>query len=246
MGFMDRMNRAAARRLPVKWVRSRLDAPVASISFDDFPRSAWTAGGPILARHGALATYYAAGDFCGRTVDGIGYYDGEDLKALRAAGHEIGCHSYSHEHGPLLSSRLLKDDFARNEAFLTDMLGDHRSGSFAYPYGDVSPRTKTLAARTFPVARGIRAGVNQGMIDLAELKAVPLEARSWTAADVERLIDEAVAAKGWIVFFSHDVAEDPTPYGCTPAMLDHALERLGAAGIEIMPVKSALARAVFG
>ena len=75
MSMFDRINRAAARRLPVKWVRSHLDRPVASISFDDFPRSAWTVGGPILARRQALATYYAGGDFCGRNVDGIDYFD---------------------------------------------------------------------------------------------------------------------------------------------------------------------------
>ena len=132
-----------------------------------------------------------------------------------------------------------------NAAFLADCLGDHRTASFAYPYGDISPRTKVLAGRHFPVGRGIRAGVNQGLIDLAELKAVPLELRSWSAAEVERWVGEAAANKGWIVFFSHDVSETPTPYGCTPAMLEHALGCVEAAGVEILTVKSGLARAVF-
>ncbi len=30
--------------------------PVASVTFDDFPRNAWTLGGPVLARHGVRAT----------------------------------------------------------------------------------------------------------------------------------------------------------------------------------------------
>ena len=250
MSMIGRINRAAARRLPVKLVRSHLDRPVASLSFDDFPRSAWTVGGPILARYGALATYYAGGDFCGRTVDGIDYYDADDLRAVQAAGHEIGCHTFSHLHGPTLSSQALKRDLARNAAFLSETLantlGSQPPSSFAYPFGDISPRTKLLAARAFPVSRGIRPGVNEGMIDLAELKAIPLERRSWSAAEVERLVAQAKANTGWIVFFSHDVAEDPSPYGCTPAMLEHALDALKAAGIEILPVKSALARAVFG
>jgi peptidoglycan/xylan/chitin deacetylase (PgdA/CDA1 family) len=246
MSFFAKVNRAAAKRLPVKWVRANLDAPIASFSFDDFPRSAWSVGGPILARHGALATYYAAGSFCGSAVDGIDYFDRDDLVAIRDAGHEVGCHSFSHEHGPALETHVLTDDLERNDAFLADVLGQHRTASFAYPYGDVSPRTKLLAARAFPVGRGIRAGVNHGLIDLAELKAVPLEQRSWSAAEVEDWIAEAAANMGWIVFFSHDVAETPTPYGCTPAMLEHALETVRAAGIEILPVKSGLARAVFG
>ena len=125
-------------------------------------------------------------------------------------------------------------------------MGCQPPSSFAYPFGDVSPRTKTLAARAFPVARGIRPGVNEGLVDLAELKAVPLERRSWSAAEVEHWIAQAKAGAGWIVFFTHDVAHEPSPYGCTPAMLEHALDALeAAAGIEILPVKSALARVVF-
>jgi hypothetical protein len=134
----------------------------------------------------------------------------------------------------------------RNEAFLREHLGDMPPASFAYPFGEVTPRTKRLFARRFPVSRGIYPGVNAGVIDLAQLKAVPLEKRSWRAADVERYVAEAAARKGWIVFFSHDVADDPSAYGATPEMLEHALETVTRAGIEILPVKHALAKAAFG
>ncbi len=61
--------------LLVKPAPLRPDAAIASLSFDDFPRSAWTVGGPILARHGVRATYYVAGRFCGGQEDGLDYYD---------------------------------------------------------------------------------------------------------------------------------------------------------------------------
>ena len=77
----------AARKLQVRPVRLAGVRPVASLSFDDFPRNAWTVGGPVMARHGVRGTYYTAGGFCGRAVGGTVFYDVSDLKALAAAGH---------------------------------------------------------------------------------------------------------------------------------------------------------------
>ena len=245
MGLMHRANNAFTRHLPLKQVRCRLSRPVASLTFDDFPRSAWTVGGPILARHGARATYYAAGRFCGAVEDGIDYYDEADLRALAAAGHEVGAHSYAHQMAPTLSVEALQADAGRNVAALAPLL-DQRMVSYAYPYGEVSPRAKAVMAARFASARGIRAGVNCGRIDLAQLRAVPLEHRRWVPAEIDAAVARAAAAPGWVIFFTHDVAEAPSPFGCTPAMLDYTLERLAEAGIETIPVRQAMARAVFG
>ena len=245
MSFMYRAGNFVTRHLPVKLVRCQLARPVASLTFDDFPRSAWTVGGPILARHGARATYYAAGRFCGIAEDGLDYYDAADLQALAAAGHEVGAHSYAHQMAPTLSAQGLAADAERNAAALGPLL-DHRMCSYAYPYGEVSPRAKTEMAARFATARGIRPGVNAGLIDLAQLRAVPLEHRRWVPAEIDAAVKQAVAGPGWVIFFTHDVSEAPSPFGCTPAMLEYTLERLSAAAIETIPVRQAMARAVFG
>ena len=244
--LLQRANSALTRRVAFKRARSRLRAPLASFSFDDFPRSAWTTGGPILDRYGAKGTYYVAGRFCDAEEDGLVYYTAEDLRALHAAGHEIGCHTFSHRHSPTVPSAELQADLDLNQAFVHATLGDLSVRSFAYPYGDASPRTKALVSRRFPVSRGIHAGINGPVLDLGQLRAVPLEARSWTAAEVERRVESARASAGWIVFFSHDVSDSPSPYGATPAMLEHALKTVRAAGIDIHTVKDAHALAVGG
>ena len=244
MSLLERLNHAFTRQLPVKRVRSRLSSPVASFTFDDFPQSAWTEGGPLLDRYRAKGTYYTAGSQCGTVQDGVRYFDAEDLRATHAAGHEIACHTFSHRRSPQTPSAELEADLDRNTAFLRGLLGDITTESFAYPYGSVSPRTKRLAGRRFPSSRGIRPGVNCGTLELAPLKAVPLEIREWSASTVERLVETARQRNGWIIFFSHDIADEPSPYGATPGMLEHALEAVSAAGIEILPVRDALARAV--
>ena len=45
---------------------------------------------------------------------------------------------------------------------------------------------------------------------------------------------------------THDIADNPTPYGSTPAMLERAIEKTLAAGIKILTVKNALALACRG
>lgn len=240
MSFFFRLNAFATRHLPVKPARLKCERPLVSFTFDDFPKSAWVNGGPVLERFDAKATYYAVGDFCGRTVEDVEQYDEADLKAVHAAGHEIGCHTFRHGHGPEVSSADLRQEIADNAAFLSERLGE-TPVSFAYPYGDISPRTKALFGRTFASSRGIRPGVNGPISDLAQLRAYPLELRSSTEAMVEHWVEAARASKGWLIFFGHDVSDDPTPYGCTPAMLAHALGCVRKAGIDILTVRDALA-----
>ena len=59
-----------ARSLAARPARLAGHKPVASITFDDFPKNAWTQGGPVMARYGVKGTYYTAGGFCGRTENG--------------------------------------------------------------------------------------------------------------------------------------------------------------------------------
>jgi peptidoglycan/xylan/chitin deacetylase (PgdA/CDA1 family) len=239
------VNRQITQRLPLKPAKCRLSAPVASITFDDFPRSAWTVGGEVLGRHNARATYYAAGSFEGATADGLEYFTADDLKDIVAAGHEIGCHGFAHEVNWKLSSQDLVIDSERNAAATRSALGDYVMSSYAHPFGEASPRTKALLGARFATGRGIRKGVNAGVMDLSQLKAVGIEKWWWTPQYIEGVVAQAKAKTGWLIFFTHDVSDNPSPYGATPAMLDHALAALAAAQIEVLPVKHALARTQF-
>jgi peptidoglycan/xylan/chitin deacetylase (PgdA/CDA1 family) len=104
------------RHTPVKRVRSRLQRPTASFTFDDFPRSALHTAAPMMARHGGRATYYAAGRYCGAHEDGIEYYTADDLRAAHADGHEIACHSFGHVYGSGVTDADLSRDFEHNAA----------------------------------------------------------------------------------------------------------------------------------
>ena len=201
-----------------------------------FPKSAWTVGRPILEAYGVKATYYAAGRFRGKTEGGLRYFDVVDLAEIAAAGHEIGCHTWSHKPATGIASAEFVDDCARNREFLEDTLGHRSIPSFAYPYGDVGVRVKALAGRGYRTARGIEAGVNVSPLDLAQLKAMPLEQRSWTPGAMDLLAAEAARTEGWLILFTHDVSDAPSPFGCTPRMLETALAIGRRHGLEMKPV----------
>ena len=230
----------AARAMKVRPVRLEGCGAVASISFDDFPKNAWVEGGPVLARHGARGTYYTAGGFCGRELDGTIFYDQGDLKALAAAGHEIACHGFGHRPTPELTIEELSRDAESNREFLKPFLGGKAPMSYAYPFGRVSPRTKRLYAPCFASLRGTHQGVNAGRVDLAQLNSISLESRCWDEETAEAAIQLAMDEHGWLIFHTHDVSRSPSPYGSTPAMLDWALSKLARAGIPVLPVREAL------
>lgn len=239
-----RLTRFIGRMARVHPARMAAARPVASITFDDFPKSAWEAGGRVLERLSVRGTYYTAGGFCGRTVDGRVFYDEGDLHALAAAGHEIGCHGFGHRPTPSLSNAELEADRARNAEFLAPFLGGAQPESYAYPYGAVSLRTKRYYGPRFTNVRGVHPGTNQGRIDLSQLNAVSLEMRSWDRGFIARAIARAVAENGWIAFYTHDVSKTPTEYGSTPAMLAEALDRAIQAGIAILPMREAVKAAL--
>jgi peptidoglycan/xylan/chitin deacetylase (PgdA/CDA1 family) len=242
--ILARLNRLLARLTPVRSVRLAGARPLASITFDDFPKSAWSRGGPILAQHGVRGTYYTAGGFCGRTVENTVFYDEEDLRAIAAAGHEIACHGFAHQPTPSLSSEALEADAARNAEFLKPFLNGAPAESYAFPYGAVSPRTKKFYAPRFTNVRGVHPGLNSGRADLALLNVVSMEKRCWDGAALERAVTRARHDRAWMVFYTHDIGDAPSPYGSTPAMLSEVLERLTEARIEILPMREAVKTAI--
>ncbi len=117
-----------------------------------------------------------------------------------------------------------------------------RLENFAYPYGLASVWRKPQLAQNFRSARGILPGVNSDVIDLQFLRASPLVNCEIDIAGVDRYFDEAVASGGWLIFYGHDVVDAPSPYGCTPALLRHALKAAEKRNMPIVTVAEALRR----
>lgn len=234
-----------ARNLGLNALDTRLAEPVVSFTFDDFPRSALHEGGRMLRERGWAGTYFAAGGFCGRQVDGLDYFDRDDLVRAAEEGHEIGCHTFGHLRLPATRPEEIEADLDRNADFVAEALPGHRLSSFAYPFGDLHLRQKALIARRFPIGRGIWPGLNTGRMDFAQLKAVSLETRMSEGFDLAAWLDRAEAERGWLIFFTHDVSDDPSPYGSSRRSFEAVADAVARRGLRVLPVKNAVGLARF-
>ena len=80
-----------------------------------------------------------------------------------------------------------------------------------------------LKAR-FDSCRSVHPGINRGVADLGSLQAWPLENASLGHAKIAELIAETLQTRGWLIFYSHDVAEQPSKYGVSPDLLEWAVK----------------------
>ncbi|MGF1607968.1 MAG: polysaccharide deacetylase family protein [Kiloniellales bacterium] len=221
-----------------------IDPPrgLVSFTFDDFPASAYRTGGSILQRHGVRGTYYAAFGLLGGESEGLAMMTREDIAELLAHGHELGCHTFSHISARGLGRRQLARELDDNIAALTAATGLSSWNSFSYPFGDITLRAKRLAGSRFATCRSTMGGLNHGNVDLAALRSYPLSSRFDPVERTLAQIQEARQTRAWLIFFTHDVAERPSTYGCTPEHLEAAVSAAVAAGCDVVTVGEAARR----
>lgn len=233
--------RAAAAAAVVKPAIWRGPA-VVSFAFDDIPQTAWTVGGAILEAHGARGTYYVSAGLAGARENGLPCHTWTDLAALAARGHELACHTHDHVSPLRTSMPAFARSLDRNAHALAPLLGARSLRNFAYAYGEASIPAKRLCARRFRSARGVEWGLNVGLVDLAQLKAVGLEVSTGARLDARAALRDAIARQGWLIFYTHDVSDAPSPWGCTPEFLADLVSETRRAGAPILTVDEALDR----
>ncbi len=242
MKLIDQMRRRAARYLDIAAVTIAPPRGVFSLSFDDIPASAWTEAGPVLEQHGIKATYYVCGGLAGGVNMDRDQFRVEHLQALHAAGHEVGCHTFGHTSALRMSGEALRLSLDANAAWVAERLNGYRMTTFAWPFGDATVGAKRVVRERFALGRSVRDGVNAGRADRGLIKSIGLESRRLPHYDLEALMAEAAASKGWLTAYGHDVSDRPTDYGCTVDDLDRVLRLAKAAGLEVLPFGAAWTR----
>jgi peptidoglycan/xylan/chitin deacetylase (PgdA/CDA1 family) len=219
----------------------KLDRAIVSFTFDDFPRSCVENAAPILEAAGVRATFYACAGFEGRKNHFGELFTHEDIKRLRAAGHEIGCHTFGHIDCSRERTQTSIEQCEANANALRAALEGEAMTSFAYPYGETKPAFKRHVAERYLTARGIRGGVNHGRIDLSHLRSEALYGPDTYARANER-IGQAVRTKGWLTFFTHDVCDTPSAWGTDTTIFQRVVEAAKAADVDILPMRDAARR----
>jgi peptidoglycan/xylan/chitin deacetylase (PgdA/CDA1 family) len=232
--------RFLARHVRTKSLRKIDPQPLVSFTFDDVPASACREGAAILEAHGMRATFYVCAGGSGAVSPSGRLASTDDIAALAARGHEVGCHTYSHRAASTLATSELAGDLDRNRAALEAICAGNVVRNFAFPYGDISFGAKRYLERRFDTCRSVRLGLNVGSIDLGALRSWPLENASINRARIVKLIDEAVCRHGWLIFNSHGVEKTPWRYGLTPDLLAFAVAAAKSAGCRVTTIAEGL------
>jgi peptidoglycan/xylan/chitin deacetylase (PgdA/CDA1 family) len=163
-----------------------------------------------------------------------------DLAELHARGHELGCHTYSHLKACDLDTATLEREVIRNRTCFERLVPGARLANFAFPFGIGTFRGKRQLARHFKTSRSIVPGINRGRVDLQFLKSVPLIDREIDRSEIDDLMDATVADNGWLIFYGHDVCRRPSAYGCSEALLDHALKAAKRRDVALVSIAEGL------
>lgn len=236
LDLVERLRRKAAHKFGAPSTPMSLPQGAVSITFDDFPRTAWTEGGAVLAAHGVKGTYYVSGRLCGGEMDGQEQYRESDLAALNEAGHEVGCHTFDHISALKTPTAVFARSIEANARFFSERLAGWKATSFAYPYGDVSLGALRTVGGNFSSGRLVVGGCNTRALRPLRLNALALESRRPEAARWDELVAQAAAERQWLVIMTHDVQDRPSDFGCTPQTLDALLGAARKAGLRVAPV----------
>jgi peptidoglycan/xylan/chitin deacetylase (PgdA/CDA1 family) len=234
-----RVRRTVAALVRTRVLRMSNERAIVSFSFDDFPKSVLRAA-DILSSTGVAGTFFLCSAFCGRTIDEVQYCDLGNIQFLLDNKHELGCHTFSHIRVSRCARDELITDLDKNAEFVRMNLDGAHLSTFSFPFGDMSLSSKSIVQRRFDACRSSLPGVNRGFADLGALRAIRLYSQLIDPEGIKNLIGREARNGAWLIFYTHDVEENPSAFGCTPELFEAAVRAALAAGAQILPIRDAL------
>ena len=234
--FQGRFQRTVSALSFRRQFQMRNQTPFISFTFDDFPCSAFRAGGLILKKAGVRGTFYASLGLMGTEAPSGKIFLLNDLRDAAAEGHEIGCHTYAHCDSWKTAPATFEESIVQNQRALAGAVSGAAFKTFSYPISWPRPRTKRRVGRHFTCCRCGGQTFNSGIVDLNSLKAFFLEKSADNIGPIKSLIDENRQQRGWLIFATYDIAEQPTRYGCTPSFFEQVVAYSVTSGARILPV----------
>lgn len=215
--------------------------PYVSFTFDDFPVSAFAEGGRILNKYDVRGTYFVSLRLLGTSGVSGPIASSAHLADLVKQGHELGCHTFDHIDGVQSTVTRFEESIEKNRLALAAHVPGIEFKTFAYPLNGPTLPIKRAIGNRFVGCRGGGQTFNSRVIDLNLLKAYFLDFRSRDdLRAISAVIDANAATRGWLIFATHDICDEPSKYGCSSSVLEQAVRLSLDSGAQVLPVKHVL------
>lgn len=214
--------------------------PTVSFTFDDFPHSALARGGAILSAYGNRGTYYVAMGLLGKVNELGEQFCAEDLAQLQKDGHELGSHTFDHVSCRYTTLANYQANVLKGKEAVLRVTGPQPRHHFSYPGGHVTLRAKRRIGPQLSSCRGIVPGINSSPIDLHLLRANHLYSHTIDFNAIQSLLRLNDLMRGWLIFYTHDVQDEPSAHGCKPGHFETIVRMTAQMRAKVLPVGEVL------
>ena len=210
--------------------------PIVSIDFDDGFLSAYKYGIPLFNAAGFPVTAYI---ITGDLQQHPGNVDLAEIRALAAAGNEIGAHTITHPNLARVSeARAIDEICGSREALLRFGI---RTTTFAYPDGYSDPAVESIVKDAgFIGARNTDAGLDDSRTDPYELRSYQVTAIT-TLPEIESAIAQAIRSKEWLILTFHRVDDTGNPISVPHTLIQGLISYLKKTGVPVVTNAEGLA-----
>lgn len=236
----DRLAVRMVGHFPRRTIDLTPDRPIVSFTFDDAPQSAADNGARLVEQAGGRATFYLSGRLMRDGSPDDVMIDERQARELAARGHEIGCHSFAHRKLGGFARGELQADLRANDAVLRRADGREDPRNFAVPFTMATPGTQAELRSRYLTSRGGWPGVNRAATDPHFLKAVELREERLTQPHVTDTLNAIKDVPGWLIFFAHDISDQPGMFGCSTSGFARLVEMVADTGCQMLTVDGAL------
>ncbi len=212
--------------------------PLISLTFDDGWSSIYDNAFPLLQKYNLVSTQYIISSYLGQPY----YMTTAQIKAMQAAGSEIGSHTVDHPDLTTLSAANLTTELSQSQKTLQQVFGTSAALNIASPYGSYNQTVITAIQKYYQAHRSVDAGYNSKDNFNPYNILVQNITTATTPADVASWVAQAKAAHTWLVIVYHSV----TPTGVfdadttSTANLDAELQLIKTSGIPVKTMTQAL------
>lgn len=234
------LNRFTSKTFYKNKVKLKLTQPIVSFTFDDFPKSAVENGASILDQFSSKGTFYTSLGLAGKKNHLGEMFQLNDIERLINAGHEVGCHTFTHKKPHSQSLEALEQDLITNQEELRKFYSKCKFNNFSYPYGQVNSKIKGITSKYFKTSRSIYPGIHKSEVDLNLLKANKIYSSGQSFNHIEKLLLKTKQNVGWVIFYTHDVRLKYSEFGCSPGLFKKTIELAKSLNFKILSISEAI------